>query len=166
MDFYNLQESDHRLIEKTMMPLPDSQGYKDYLLRHFLDFEGFLNKERILLVEEDPRIQRAMRNLILEVNEGAVCWTVDSLEGITDILDEKRCDLLIANYYLSEDEIDLEYWDYVRSRYPRMEVMILSHVNEREYYQILEKMASQVEDQVQLSLPSRIKIFFQNVFGG
>jgi hypothetical protein len=166
MDFYNLQEKDHRLIERTLNPIPELPKYKDYLLSHFFNFERIMNKKSILLAEEDPRIQRAMQKLIYEVNQDAACWVVNSVEEITDLLDEKSCDLLIANYYQSEDEIDYEYWERIRARYPQMEVIIFSHVNDREYYSVLDKMADLDEESTQSPLSSRIKHFFENVFGG
>lgn len=167
MDFYNLQENDHRLLEQTMASAPgETNEYQDYLKRHFFNFERVLNKKSILLAEEDPRIQRAMQKMIQEANKEAVCWTVESVEEITDVLNEKLCDLLIANYYLSEDEIDYEFWDRIRERYPKMEVIILSHVNDREYYDMLEKSGQTLDGSDPARISSRIRHFFENVFGG
>lgn len=167
MDFYNLQDSDHRLLQKTMGAVSTgAREYQNYLKRHFFNFERVLDKKSILLAEEDPRVQRAMRNMILEANKEAVCWVVASIEEITQVLHEKFCDLLIANYYLSEDEIDYEFWERIRQLYPHMEVIILSHVNDREYYEMLES-SDRAEDGVHSQgLSSRIKHFFENVFGG
>jgi CheY-like chemotaxis protein len=140
MDFYNLQENDHRLLEQVMTPsFSSTDEYQDYLKRHFFNFERVLNKKSILLAEEDPRVQRAMQKMIQEANKEANCWVVNSVEDISGVLSDKLCDLLIANYYLSEDEIDYEFWERIRERYPQMEVIILSHVNDREYYELLEK---------------------------
>lgn len=156
MDFYNLQESDHRLIAQAM-----SRASSD-----LLSFDRVLNKKNILLAEEDPRIQRAMQKLILEINRDAQCWIVDSVEEITDMLEQQECDLLIANYYLSEDEIDYEFWEAIRERFPRMEVLILSHINDREYYEMLEKISQADQEGSRQPLSSRIKHFFEHVFGG
>lgn len=167
MDFYNLQENDHRLLEKTMRAAPAGQSeYQDYLKRHFFNFERVLNKKFILLAEEDPRIQRAMQSMIQEANKEAICWVVGSVEEITGVLNEKICDLLIANYYLSEDEIDYEFWDRIRELYPKMEVIILSHVNDREYYDMLEKSGTVMDGPGSQRISSRIRHFFENVFGG
>lgn len=166
MDFYNLQESDHRLIEQTMIRAVDSPVYKDYLQRHFFNFDRVLNKKNILLAEEDPRIQRAMQKMIQDANRDAQCWIVDSVEEVTDLLAERECDLLIANYYLSEDEIDYEFWETLRERFPQMEVMILSHVNDREYYEALEKMSRDDQEGLHQPFSAKIKHFFEHVFGG
>jgi len=172
MDFYNLQETDHRLIEKSIGRTSDSPVYKDYLEHHFFNFERVLNKKNILLAEEDPRIQRAMQKMILEANQDAQCWIVDSVDEVTDLLAEKDCDLLIANYYLSEDEIDYEFWETIRGRFPQMEVIILSHVNDREYYQMLEKASREEQEgrhelhEPRERLTSKIKHFFEHIFGG
>lgn len=167
MDFYNLQEKDHRLLEKTMAPVPLGQrNYQDYLKRHFFNFERVLNKKSILLAEEDPFIQKAMQNMIQEANKEAVCWAVTSIEEINRVLSEKLCDLLIANYYLSEDEIDYEFWERIHESYPHMEVIILSHVNDREYYEMLEKSGKAEESMDTRRFSSRIRNFFENVFGG
>jgi hypothetical protein len=170
MDFYNLQENDHRLIEQTLSHrlsggavAPD---YKESLQRQFFNFDRVLNKKSILLAEEDPRIQRAMQKMILEANQSAQCWIVDSVDEISDLLDEKECDLLIANYYLSEDEIDYEFWEMVRGRYPHMEVIILSHVNDREYYEALVKMSREDHEGQHQPFSAKLKHFFEHVFGG
>ncbi|MGZ3744478.1 MAG: hypothetical protein ACXWRE_07585 [Pseudobdellovibrionaceae bacterium] len=166
MDFYNLQESDHRLIEQTLFSLPESQQYKNQLFRHFLNVEKLLNKKNILLLEEDPRIQGVIKNLILEANSEAVCWTVDAIEDIANFLEKTPCDLLIANYYLSEDEIDYEYWEGIRAGYPETEVIIFSHINDREYYNILKKMTNLDTEALPLSWTSRLRHFLRNKFGG
>jgi CheY-like chemotaxis protein len=165
MDFYNLQESDHQLLEKTMDMTVGSKEYRDYLRKHFFNLEKLSNKKSILVAEEDPRIQRVMQNLIREENRQAVCLFADSVEEITDVLEETPCDLLVANYYSSEDEIDYEFWENLRMRYPEMDVVILSHVNDREYYDMLEKLD---DDRPQTAGPggSRIKHFFETIFGG
>ncbi len=170
MDFYNLQESDHRLIEQTLSHrlggVTGAPDYKETLRRQFYNFDRVLNKKNILLAEEDPRIQRAMQKMILEANQDAQCWIVDSVDEIGDLLDQKECDLLIANYYLSEDEIDYEFWEMVRGRYPRMEVIILSHVNDREYYEALVKMSQEGHEGRYQPFSTKLKHFFEHVFGG
>ncbi len=166
MDFYNLQESDHRLIEQSLLRAGDSPLYRDYLQRHFFDFARVLDKKSILLAEEDPRIQRAMQKMIQDANPAAQCWIVDSVEEVTDLLNDKACDLLIANYYLSEDEIDYEFWEKIRERFPQMDVMILSHVNDREYYEILEKMNFTNQENLHQPFSVKVKHFFEHVFGG
>lgn len=167
MDFYNLQETDHRLLERTMESAPRGQkDYQAYLKRHFFNFERVLNKKSILLAEEDPFIQRAMQSMIQEANKEAVCWTVASIEDVSRVLSERLCDLLIANYYLSEDEIDYEFWERIHEAYPHMEVIILSHVNDREYYEMLEKSGKFEEGLDSRRFSSRIRTFFENVFGG
>ncbi|WP_413287611.1 hypothetical protein [Bdellovibrio sp. HCB337] len=166
MDLYNLQESDHKLIEQTLGNIAvNVSEYQEYLKRHFFNFERVLNKKAILVAEEDPRIQKAMTDMIREANQEAQCWAVDSVDEIDSSLELKSCDLLIANYYLSEDEIDYEYWERVRARYPHMEVIILSHINDREYYDMLEK-TSGYGARSSHPLSSRIRHFFENVFGG
>lgn len=165
MDFYNLQENDHRLFEQTLGRTADSPPYKEYLERHFFNFDRVLNKKNIVLAEEDPRIQQALQRQIKEANKDAQCWIVDSVEEVSDLIEEKSCDLLIANYYLSEDEIDYEFWERIRDQYPEMEVIILSHVNDREYYQMLEKL-DQSQDVHARPFSARIRHFFENVFGG
>jgi CheY-like chemotaxis protein len=158
MDFYNLQESDHQLLEKTMDMTVGSKEYRDYLRKHFFSLDRLANKRCIVVAEEDPRIQRVMQNLIREENHEAVCLFADSVEEIDEILEDSQCDLLVANYYLSEDEIDYEFWEHLRARYPEMEVVILSHVNDREYYEMLEKLGN---DEVDLhSHGGRIKRVF------
>jgi CheY-like chemotaxis protein len=166
MDFYNLQESDHQLLEKTMELTVGSKEYRDYLRKHFFNFKKLANKKCILVAEEDPRIQRIMQELIHEENNQALCLFADSVEEITDVLNDNACDLLMANYYLSEDEIDYEFWEGIRARYPEMEVIILSHINDREYYDMLEKLEREGASTRQRPASSRIKEFFDNVFGG
>jgi hypothetical protein len=170
MDFYNLQETDHRLIEQTLSHhlggVTVAPELKDSLQRQFFNFDHVLNKKSILLAEEDPRIQRAMQKMIQEANKEAECWIVDSVDEISDLLDEKECDLLIANYYLSEDEIDYEFWEMVRGRYPHMEVIILSHVNDREYYEALVKVSREDQEGPHLPFSTKLKHFFEHVFGG
>jgi DNA-binding NtrC family response regulator len=166
MDFYNLQENDRRLIEQTMNRAADPSSYKDYLQRYFFNFDRVYNKKNILLVEEDPRIQRAMQKMIREANQEAQFWIADSVDEILDTLDKKECDLLIANYYLSEDEIDYEFWEVIRARFPLMDVIILSHVNDREYYEALEKMSQNVHEGHSRPFSTKLKHFFEHVFGG
>ena len=170
MDFYNLQENDHRLIEQTLSRhlggVTVTPDYKEALQRQFFNFDRVLNKKSILLAEEDPRIQRAMQKMIQEANQDAQCWIVDSVDEISDLLDEKECDLLIANYYLSEDEIDYEFWEVVRDRYPQMDVIILSHVNDREYYEALVKMSKEDHGGLHQRFSAKLKHFFEHVFGG
>lgn len=166
MDLYNLQESDHKLLEKTLGNIAAGMSeYQDYLKSNFFNFERLLEKKSILVAEEDPVIQRALTDMIQEANQEAQCWAIDSIEDIDQSLENKQCDLLIANYYLSEDEIDYEFWERIRARYPHMEVIILSHVNDRESYEILEKMSG-IGGRSLHPLSSRIKHFFENVFGG
>lgn len=166
MDFYNLQDSDHQLLEKTVGALSAGVSeYQDYLKRHFFNFERVLDKKSIIVAEEDPRIQKAMMDMIQNANQDAQCWVVDSVEEIEESLEERQCDLLIANYYQSEDEIDYEYWERVRARYPHMEVIILSHINDREYYDMLERLSS-ADPRATQPISSRIRHFFENVFGG
>ena len=168
MDFYNLQESDHRLIERSMgLASTATPSYKEYVGRDVFNFDRVLNKKNILLAEEDPQIQQALQKLIQDANAEAQCWFVDSVDEITDLLDERKCDLLIANYYLSEDEIDYEFWEQIRGQFPGMDVIILSHVNDREFYELLEKI-SRADHEVRRHRPfsERIKNFFEYVFGG
>lgn len=166
MDFYNLQESDHQLLENAMALTVGSKEYRDYLRSHFFNLERLADKKCILVVEEDPRIQRVMQQLIREENRKADCLFADTVEDIAEVLRENPCDLLVANYYLSEDEIDYEFWEHVRTRFPDMEVVILSHVNDREYYEMLEKLEQLEFPPIQNSGNSRLKHFFENVFGG
>ncbi|HEY8271257.1 MAG TPA: hypothetical protein VIG33_10250 [Pseudobdellovibrionaceae bacterium] len=174
MDFYNLQESDHRLIEKTMSLPSDSQQYKNYLFRHLFSKgfstgfsqKKFLDKKNILLMEEDPRLQCVIKNLLLEANNEAVCGIVEGIDDIICALETRPYDLVIANYYLSEDEIDYEYWERIHAIYPQMEVIIFSHVNDKEYYNTLEKVANLELGPRHLPWSSRLGHFFKNIFGG
>ena len=131
-----------------------------------MGFESILNKKNILLAEEDPHIQQALQRLILEINHDAQCWIVDSVEEITEMLGKQEYDLLIANYYLSEDEIDYEFWETIRERFPLMEVVILSHVNDRDYYEALVRTSQVAQENLRPPLSNRIKHFFEHVFGG
>jgi len=166
MDFYNLQERDHELLERAMDMTVGSREYRDYLRKHFFSLQKLANKKSILVAEEDPRIQRVMQSLIREENPEAVCVFADSVEEISEILEDTVCDLLVANYYLSEDEIDYEFWERVRTRFPEMEVVILSHVNDREYYEMLEKLDGFGDEEIAKAPTSRLKRFFEDVFGG
>ena len=172
MDFYNLQESDHQLLEQAMDLNLESKEYRDYLKRQFFDLERLANKKCIVVVEADPRVQKIMQTLIREENRGSQCVLLDCIEEIEDVLKEHDCDLLVANYYTSEDEIDYEFWEKVRGAFPRMDVVILSHVNDREFYDMLGK----IPDDTAIGKvnvmngnvlgTSKIKQFFDNVFGG
>jgi len=166
MDFYNLQESDHQLLEKTMDLTVGSREYRDYLRKQFFNLEKLSDKKCIMVAEEDPRVQRVMQTLIREENRGAQCLFADSIDEIQGLLKENsNCDLLVANYYTAEDEIDYEFWEMIRQEYPHMEVVILSHVNDREYYEMLEKIQ---DDELAhgLGSSSKIKQFLDSVFGG
>lgn len=166
MDFYNLQETDHRLLETAMERATGSSFYLKSSERYFFNFDRVLNKKSILLVEEDARIQLALRKLILEANRDAQCWAVRTLDDMVQFLEQRGCDLLIANYYTSEDEIDYEFWDLLRERFPHIEVIILSHVNDREFYQLLEASSLEGKAGPPQSLSNRVWDFFENVFGG
>ena len=165
MDFYNLQESDHKLLEQTMDLNVGSKEYRDYLRKQFFNLEKLANKRCIVVAEENPRIQRVMQTLIREENRNAQCVFADSIDEIEFVLKETDCDLLLANYYTSEDEIDYEFWENMRQQYPQMDVVILSHVNDREYYEMLEK----IQDDGTVAMngsSNKIKQFFDNFFGG
>lgn len=166
MDFYNLQESDHQLLEKMMNISPTATEFKDYLQRRFFDFEKVAAKNAILLIEEDPRLQCAMQRLIAEVNPAAKVRSIYTVEDLPEALEEQRYELLIANYYLSEDEIDYEFWEAFRASHPLLELIIFSHVNDREYFEMLDKMGRQGPSGASRPLPGRIKRFFEIVFGG
>lgn len=166
MDFYNLQEKDHELLEGSMKPVNTSSVYREYLRKQFFDFDKLAGKSCILVAEEDPRVQRAMYNMIREENPHATCLFADSIEEIEDVLEEVDCDLLVANYYIAEDEIDYEQWDQFRLRYPETQVIIMSHINDREYYEMLEELEKQRRTEHSTGFGVRIKTFFENVFGG
>jgi DNA-binding NarL/FixJ family response regulator len=165
MDFYNLQEIDHQLLEQSLGLTVGSKEYRDYLRRQFFNIDRMADKKSIVVIEEDPRIQRVMQTLVREENSEAVCVFADSVAELKNILSTNPCDLLVANYYSAEDQIDYEYWEQMRAEYPDMEVVILSHVNDREYYEMLEKLEDENDAPAGFA-SSKLKQFFENVFGG
>lgn len=175
MDFYNLQETDHKLFSEALRSMtPEcsrasatASECRDLLKKYFFNLDRVTGKKNILVVEEDPRLQRVMRSLVMDsAAEGAQCQVVDSLDKLEDLLKNQVCDLLVANYYQSEDEIEYEFWERTRARFPNMEVIIFSHVNDREYYEMLERLSEPEDPAPKHPMTAKLKSFFENVFGG
>lgn len=157
---------------------PETESYlRNYLKQYICDLKKVASAEKILLVEEDSRIQNVLQMLILEENAQAICVFLESVEEVLDSLRSEEFDLVIVNYYLADDEIDYDFWEFVREEFPKLDVNFLSHVNDREYYQMLEKIdADEGEEGIAAeiariaaplgTMTAKMKTFFGNIFGG
>lgn len=164
---YTTDSASARLSEST----PEYVScLKSYLKKYTFDFEKIAGARRILIIEEDSRVQNVLQRLIQEENTQTVCVfgeTVDDVHRYSD----QSFDLIIACYYQSEDEVDYDFWDEARKLNPGLEVIVLSHVNDREYYEMIEKLEN-VENtratEVQMISPvtTKLKNLFGQVFGG
>jgi hypothetical protein len=122
--------------------------------------------KRILVIEEDTRLQRILQKLIQEENAEATCVFRDSLDEFLQLHKDVKFDLVIANYYQAEDEVDYDFWDEVRTEFPEIDIVIHSHINDREYYEMLEKIHEVQPLTSQVGPTAKLKTFFEHIFGG
>jgi CheY-like chemotaxis protein len=157
-----VRESKVRNDESIDSGIDENGNIPQYLLKYVLGDRDLRECQRILFVEDEPRLHGVLRNLIVEENMATECEFTDSLDAVADLQKEKNFDLIVANYYEAEDEIDYEFWDQLRNDHPRVSVVTLSHINDREYYDLLDRWG-----QSKLSTTkSNLKHLFENVFGG
>jgi CheY-like chemotaxis protein len=150
---------------------PEYASYlKSYLKKYTFDFNKIGSAKRILIIEEDSRVQNILQRLIQEENTQAVCVFGETLD---DVLTQEKLepfDLVIASYYESEDEVDYEFWDQARIMNPQLQVIVLSHLNDRDYYDVIYRMIDRFDKSERahhyLAMKSKLKNFFGNVFGG
>jgi DNA-binding NtrC family response regulator len=146
-------------------PKADSQScLKAYLKSYTFDLNKIGSAKRILVVEEDNRIQNVLQRLIQEENAQAVCVFGETVDDVLQLHKEHHFDLVVANCYEADDEVDYEFWDRLREENPSLDVVILSHVNDREYYEMLEKL--EAFESRPTPLTAKLKNFFEHVFGG
>lgn len=111
--------------------------FNEYL-QYFLELQKIRASKKVLIVEDDPISLLGLRHIVKNFNPDIKCFLATTIEEAVDILDKEKCDLLIADYYLSPSETGLELWEWVREKYPAVEVVITSSIGIEKYKQIVQ----------------------------
>ncbi len=116
----------------------DSRQGKDRFLRDmpgkgkerssFRTFHGVNGKIRILVVEDDPSVRKALYFSFEKV--GYRPKTVDSLSGARMLLVDGQFDLVVTDYQLAPGETGLDLLEYLKRKKPDLPVIVISGVDE------------------------------------
>lgn len=81
-------------------------------------------------------------------------------------MDYSPCDLLIENHHISEEKIDIEFLETLRMDYPPLAIVIMSLINNREYFKTLEKLKFDITPSMDEKRIPKPKKYLTRVFGG
>jgi len=139
--------------------------FNEYL-QYFLELQKIRASKKVLIVEDDPISLLGLRHIVKNFNPDIKCFLATTIEEAIDILDKEKCDLLIADYYLSPAETGLELWEIVRDKYPAVDVVITSGIGTEKYKQIVENFDYPPPFFDKPFSPEKFNGYLKEIFGG
>lgn len=82
-------------------------------------------RNRIALVDDHPAVLEGLTELINREDDLVVCATASNARDILKALDKRQVDLVIVDMLL-KNTTGLQVTEHLRSRYPRLYILILS----------------------------------------
>src|SRR5688572_8413087 len=89
-------------------------------------------KHRILLIEDHPIVRQGLTDLINQQEDLVICGGAESLSQALDQIPQCQPDLALLDIALKGTN-GLEVLKYIRSKYPRLRVLVLSMYDEAAY---------------------------------
>ncbi|MBK9322921.1 MAG: response regulator [Bdellovibrionaceae bacterium] len=135
-------------------------------LQYFLELQKIRASKRVLIVEDDPVSLLGLRHIVKNYNPDIRCYLATSIEEALDILEKEKCDLLIADYFLSPSETGLELWEIVRERHPAVDVVITSSLATEQYKSIVKNFDYAPPFFSKPFSPEKFNGYLKEIFGG
>ncbi|MBS1970322.1 MAG: response regulator transcription factor [Bdellovibrionales bacterium] len=139
--------------------------FNEYL-QYFLEMQKIRASKKVLIVEDDPISLLGLRHIVKNFNPDIKCFLATNIDEAIDILEKEKCDLLIADYYLSPTENSLELWDIVREKFPAVDMVITSGIGSERYQQIVKNFDYPPPFFDKPFSPEKFNGYLKEVFGG
>jgi DNA-binding NtrC family response regulator len=139
--------------------------FNEYL-QYFLEMQKIRASKKVLIVEDDPISLLGLRHIVKNFNPDIKCFLATNIDEAIDVLEKEKCDLLIADYYLSPSETGLELWEIVRQKFPAVDVVITSGIGTERYKQIVSNFDYPPPFFDKPFSPEKFNGYLKEVFGG
>lgn len=139
--------------------------FNEYL-QYFLELQKIRASKKVLIVEDDPISLLGLRHIVKNFNPDIKCFLATNIDEAIDILEKEKCDLLIADYYLSPSETGLELWEVVREKFPAVDVVITSGIGNEKYHQIVQNFEYPPPFFDKPFCPEKFNGYLKEIFGG
>jgi DNA-binding NtrC family response regulator len=139
--------------------------FNEYL-QYFLEMQKIRASKKVLIVEDDPISLLGLRHIVKNFNPDIKCFLATNIDEAIDVLEKEKCDLLIADYYLSPTENSLELWDIVREKFPAVDMVITSGIGHERYQQIVKNFEYPPPFFDKPFSPEKFNGYLKEIFGG
>ncbi len=110
---------------------PEFLQYTDYYIKSLKDYK------KILIIEDDNLSFRIIQSFIKEYDDEVKCFYASNEKDALEIIETFHCDLVIADYFLNDDETGLRICRVIKEFYPEIECSIMSSLKYYQYQEIL-----------------------------
>lgn len=139
--------------------------FNEYL-QYFLELQKIRASKRVLVVEDDPIALLNLRHIVKNFNPDIKCFLATTIEEAIDILEKEKCDLMIADYFLSPAETGLDLWGIVREKFPTVDVVITSSIGSDSYKNIVKNVKYPPPFFDKPFCPEKFNGYLKEIFGG
>lgn len=95
------------------------------------------NHKKILIIEDDFISFELMQKFINDHDSGVNCFFASNEKDALDIMKSYECDLVIADYFLENNETGLSICQQIKKINPRVVFLIVSSLKSYQYQEIL-----------------------------
>ena len=105
----------------------------------YADYYANILKEhkKILIIEDDFFSFEVMQAFVGEYDKGLTCFFASNEADALDIMSRYNCDLVIADYFLNNNETGLSICQKIREHNQRVSFLIVSSLKSYQYQEIL-----------------------------
>lgn len=123
------------------------------------------NHKKILIVEDDFLSFELMQKFINDHDNSVSCFFASNENDALDIMTRYECDLVIADYFLENNETGLSICQKIKKINPRVVFLIVSSLKSYQYQEILKY--SNIEPAFLEKPISKIKIvsYLKEIYG-
>ena len=110
---------------------PEFIHYTEYYINALKDHK------KVLVIEDDEMSFKIIESFIKDYDPEMKCFFASTESDALEIMKTFNCDLVIADYFLNEQETGLAICNRIKQRTPGVECLIISSLKHHQYHEIL-----------------------------
>jgi CheY-like chemotaxis protein len=145
--------------------------YQNSMSAEFMQYtEYYINAlkdhKKVLIVEDDSLSFKILQSFVKAYDPDLKCFFASNQKDALEIMGTFDCDLVIADYFLDNEQTGLAICNHIKRRYPEVECLIISSLKNDQYREILK--SSMTEPDFFEKPVSKHKIFsyLDQIYGG
>lgn len=139
---------------------PEFIHYTEYYIKALKDHK------KVLVIEDDEFSFKIIESFIKDYDAEMKCFFASNEKDAEDIMRTFHCDLIIADYFLDEQETGLAICNEIKKKYPGVECLIISSLKHHQYQEILKYSPIELQFLEKPLSKKKVISFLNQVYGG